>query len=593
MITISGLTKAYGARVLFRDVTFRLLPGRRIALVGGNGVGKTTLLEIVLGTRSPTPARSTGPRTCASATCPRSSREWGGGTVLDEVLAGPADDPATWSTASTSCTTRSRPPTGADHDRALAAYGEAQTRFEQLGGYALEAEAHRCWPGSASRPATPTGRSPSCRAAGACGPRWPGCCSPQPDVLVLDEPTNHLDADSVAWLEEHLAAYPGAILFVSHDRDFIDAVAERVIELAGGTATEYVGGFAEFVVQREERLAQARAAAARQQPRRSPRPSGSSSGSATRRPRPARCRAASRRSRSWSAIEVPDRRELVARFGFPEPRRSSRVVAELEDVTVGYDGDAGPDRRRPGRSSGARSWRSSGPNGAGKTTLLRLLLGELTPMSGDVHDRRQRRRRLLRPAPGRGARPRAAPWLQEFQAAVGAGQQGPQPAHGARLVRLLGRRRRPQGRRPVRRRADPPGAGQGHGQPGQPAGARRADQPPRPAQLRRAGGRAATPTRARRAGHPRPLPHPRGRHVAPGRAGRPGPAASPGVDEAVLSPHAAASAPTGDRGSPASPGDPGGPGGSHARHLRRAASAAPPSAARPRSDRPGPPRPGS
>jgi L-idonate 5-dehydrogenase len=76
----------------------------------------------------------------------------------------------------------------------------------------------------------------------------------RPDVLVLDEPTNHLDTDSIGWLEQQLAAYEGAILFVSHDRDFIDAVAERVIEVAGGTATEYVGGFAEFILVRPDQV---------------------------------------------------------------------------------------------------------------------------------------------------------------------------------------------------------------------------------------------------------------------------------------------------------------------------------------------------
>src|SRR5690606_19909348 len=87
----------------------------------------------------------------------------------------------------------------------------------------------------------------------------------EPDLLVLDEPTNHLDTDSVAWLEQSLRDSEGALLFVSHDRDFIDAVANKVVELSGGTTAEYVGGFAEFVVQREERLAQLEAAAAQQQ----------------------------------------------------------------------------------------------------------------------------------------------------------------------------------------------------------------------------------------------------------------------------------------------------------------------------------------
>ena len=86
----------------------------------------------------------------------------------------------------------------------------------------------------------------------------------EPDVLILDEPTNHLDVDSVAWLENHLANWGGALLFVSHDRDFIDAVANRILEISAGTAQVYVGTFLEYVAAREERIAQLEAQAAQQ-----------------------------------------------------------------------------------------------------------------------------------------------------------------------------------------------------------------------------------------------------------------------------------------------------------------------------------------
>ena len=138
------------------------------------------------------------------------------------------------------------------------AYGEVQHRFETLGGYGVEAEARRVLAGlgfshdDGDRPVQDLSGGWRMRVALA------RLMLSSPDLLVLDEPTNHLDVESVAWLEQHLQSWPGAILFVSHDRDFIDAVAERVVEVADGHATEYVGGFAEFVVQREDRLAAAR-----------------------------------------------------------------------------------------------------------------------------------------------------------------------------------------------------------------------------------------------------------------------------------------------------------------------------------------------
>ena len=264
----------------------------------------------------------------------------------------------------------------------------------------------------------------------------------QPDTLILDEPTNHLDTDSVTWLEDTLASYPGAILFVSHDRDFIDAVAERVIELAAGTATEYVGGFAEFVVQREERLASARAAAARQA-----REVAHVERFIDRfRYKATKARQVQSRIKTLEKlerIEVPDHRAKVARFGFPPPRRSSRVVAELDDVTVGYDGEAVLTGVSFALERGEKL-AFVGPERRGQDHIGASAPGRPGTDGGDVHDRRQRRRRLLRAAPGGVPRPRA-------DGAAGdpdrgrLGAAGPQPADGPRFVRAVGRRRRPEG----------------------------------------------------------------------------------------------------------------------------------------------------
>jgi ATP-binding cassette subfamily F protein 3 len=381
VITVSGLAKAHGTKQLFRDVTFRLLPGRRIALVGGNGVGKTTLLEIVLGLQEPDSGEVHRGKEVRVGYLPQEAvgTVTPGVTVLEEVLAGKADV-ASLEHRLRELEGRIAATTGAEHDRAMRAYGEAQSRFEQLGGYALEAEAQRILAGLgfASRDAGREVRALSggwqMRAALA------RLMLDAPDVLVLDEPTNHLDTDSVAWLETTLAAYAGAILFVSHDRDFIDAVAERVVEVANLTATEYVGGFAEFVVQREDRLAQARAAQASQQRQIAhvERFIERFRYKATKaRQVQSRMKALDRLER----IEVPDAKELAARFAFPEPQRSSRVVAELRDVTIGYDDEAVLTDLDLVIERGEKI-ALVGPNGAGKTTLVRLLLGQLAPMAG-------------------------------------------------------------------------------------------------------------------------------------------------------------------------------------------------------------------
>ncbi|RMH75183.1 MAG: ABC transporter ATP-binding protein, partial [Actinomyces sp.] len=377
-LTASGLSKAYGGRTLFRDVTLEVSPGRRIALVGGNGTGKTTLLEILVGSSDADAGSVTRPADLEIGYLPQDLAETATGTVLEEVLAGAG--PVARLAERLRELEAALVAGGDEHETILVEYGEVQSRFQQLGGYGLEAEARKVLAGlgfadtDADRPVRELSGGWRMRVALA------RLLVARPDILVLDEPTNHLDVDSVAWLERELVAWPGALLFVSHDRDFIDAVANRVVEIAEGTTLEYVGGFAEFVVAREERLARLEAAAARQA-----RQIAKVERFIERfRYKATKARQVQSRVKTLEKLEriaVPDRRELVARFAFPDPPRSSRVVAELVDATLGYDG-------RPVLSDvtltveRGRTVALVGPNGAGKTTLLRALLGEIEPLAG-------------------------------------------------------------------------------------------------------------------------------------------------------------------------------------------------------------------
>ncbi len=385
MITLTGVAKAHGAERLFRGVDLHLVPGRRVALVGGNGTGKTTLLEIALGLQQPdegTVGRSGDVR---MGYLPQDLTETATGTVLEETLAGAEQVQAI---AARLAELEER--LGADPDDAdLEAYGHLQDRFATLGGYTVEADAHRMLAGLGfapedhGRPVTDLSGGWRVRVALA------RLLLGRPDVLVLDEPTNHLDLESIAWLEQALAAWDGAILFVSHDRDFIDAVAERVVELAAGEAVEYVatpgplGAYDQFVEQREERLAQLRSQKATQD-----RQIAAQEQFINRfRAKATKARAVQSRIRALDKverIEVPDDRQVVARFGFPDPPRAGRVVVEFSDVTVGYDDDpavlTGVDLVvERGRKVGI-----IGPNGAGKSTLLHLLTGRLDAREGEA-----------------------------------------------------------------------------------------------------------------------------------------------------------------------------------------------------------------
>lgn len=339
-------------------------------------MGKTTILEIVVGVGEADSGEVSRQKDLRIGYLPQELLDAWQGTVLDEVMSGASyilDLEAQMRSLEAELAS-------GDSD-VMERYGELQSQFEQLGGYQLEPEARRILGGLGFT--TPDMDRKLAEMSGGWQMRaaLARLLLQKPDVLVLDEPTNHLDVDSVLWLEQQLASFPGAILFVSHDRDFIDNVAERVIEVARMTATEYVGGFAEFVVLREERIRMAEAAAANQA-----RKIAHAEQFIERfRYKATKARQVQSRIKTLEKldkIEVPQIEELRLSFGFPEPRRSSRVVVELVDASIGYDG--GPPVVQNVNLVVERGQKIGliGPNGAGKSTVLKAILGQLKPDKG-------------------------------------------------------------------------------------------------------------------------------------------------------------------------------------------------------------------
>ena len=379
MLTATALSKEQGSRQLFQNVSLQLSPGRRIALIGSNGVGKTTLIEILLGLQEADSGTVHRPTTLSIGYLPQDLEEELVGSALEVTLQGASQ---ITSLEERLVDLREELSSGSadDQNQLLEEYGNLQSRFEQLGGYAIEAEAQRVLAGLGFDEKLMRRNARELSGGWRMRVALARLLLSEPDVLILDEPTNHLDVDSVSWLEDQFSTWAGCILFVSHDRDFIDCVANRVIELDGYSSQEYVGGFSDFVASRELRLAQLEASAAQQNRK------FAETEKFIERFRYKASKAKQVQSRVKALervdrIQVPETNDLKAKFDFPNPRRSARVVVEFDHATAAYGDQTVLDDVSFVVERG-RKVALVGPNGAGKTTLLKLLLGELDAAEG-------------------------------------------------------------------------------------------------------------------------------------------------------------------------------------------------------------------
>ncbi|HUH17004.1 MAG TPA: ABC-F family ATP-binding cassette domain-containing protein [Methylomirabilota bacterium] len=378
------MSKSHAAQHLFSDVGLMISAGRRIAIVGPNGAGKTTLLEIITGDQAADSGTVVRAREVVIGYLRQEVAESKGRSVLAEVLAGAGEMSGIGRRMRHIELELADATDDEELNELMEEYGRLQHRFEAMGGYGLESEARRILAGLGFADADVE------RDIGEFSGGWmmrvalARLLLQNPDVLLLDEPTNHLDLASVEWLQTFLAEYAGAIILVSHDRDFINEVANRVLELHDGSATEYVGDYADFVEQRTERMAQLEAAAKNQQ-----RKVAHTQAFIDRfRYKASKARQVQSRVKSLEKLErvaSPATRTRSMKFRFPAPPRSGRTVITLTDIekryvdNVVYAGDLNLQLERGQRVA------LIGPNGAGKSTLLKILAGVL-PFEGGVRE---------------------------------------------------------------------------------------------------------------------------------------------------------------------------------------------------------------
>jgi len=383
MIQLQGVRYAIGERVLFDDVDWVIGPGDRCALVGPNGAGKTTLIRLVLGEATPEAGTCVRPRGTRIGYLPQEAAERYDGTVLDRAME--AHRALLDMRAELDALHAELADVGADDPRLealLERVGDLQHHLEHQDEHSLEPEARRVLSGLGF--STPDQDRPLAEFSGGWRMRaaLAALLLSDPTVLFMDEPTNHLDLPAMEWLEDYLEDFAGGLVVVSHDRVFLDRVANEVRELDHGKLTPYSMRFSLYLEEKELRRDQAAAANAQldakiAQLQRFVERFGAKNTKASQ--------AQSKRKqieRLKSQHQVIPRRARGIRFSFPDPPHAGRTLVRLRDLSFGYD--HGPDVIAHARAEIENGEKLAivGANGAGKTTLLRVLAGQLEPRSG-------------------------------------------------------------------------------------------------------------------------------------------------------------------------------------------------------------------
>ena len=380
MLQIKGLGKAFRGEWLFRDLDFQINDRDRIGLVGDNGTGKSTLMKMLAGLLAQDEGDVVGARELSFGYLPQDGVVMRGRTVFEEALSvfeGLRNLEQECRKLEHELADAQH--TGPEFKKLTERYGDVSQQFRLQGGYALEAKVGSVLHGLGfsqqdwSRPCAEFSGGWQMRIALA------KLLLQKPSLLLLDEPTNHLDLESRNWLETYLQDYPHALVLVSHDRYFLDATIQRVLEIRTRTVHFYKGNYQDFLHQREERMAQLVAAYEAQQ-HEIARIKAFADKFRYKATKAAQVQSRLKELERMKPIELPPQAKPI-RLRFPEGPRTGRVVLELSGVTAGY-GDTPIFRNLDMILEKGDRVALVGPNGAGKTTLMKILAGKLPLMSG-------------------------------------------------------------------------------------------------------------------------------------------------------------------------------------------------------------------
>ncbi|MEH2517133.1 ATPase subunit of ABC transporter with duplicated ATPase domains [Bradyrhizobium sp. AZCC 1610] len=381
MIRLDNVSKQVGHQILFIEASAALQKGEKIGLVGPNGAGKTTLFRMISGQEPPDEGQVSLDRGITIGYFSQDVGEMSGRSAVAEVMDGAGPVSVVAGELKSLETAMADPDQADEMEDIIARYGEVQHRFEELDGYALDGRAREALSGLGFSQEMMEGD------VGALSGGWKMRVAlarillMRPDVMLLDEPSNHLDLESLIWLEQFLKGYEGALLMTSHDREFINRIINKVVEIDGGTLTTYSGDYEFYEQQRALNEKQQQAQFERQQAMLAKEIKFIERFKA-RASHAAQVQSRVKKLDKIERVEPPKRRQTVAFEFLPAPRSGEDVVS-LKNVHKGYGSRTiyqGLDfmiRRK-------ERWCVMGVNGAGKSTLLKLVAGSTEPDDGTV-----------------------------------------------------------------------------------------------------------------------------------------------------------------------------------------------------------------